>query len=415
MQLSSLRCAMEEALLTNRYGAGQQVWCWPTGTVLANRYGAGQQPPSTLSQPPLLPSLLPLAPLSLPSALLPSLPHLFLSFDKPILMRFISSSPPPPPSFDKPTHKKCPDSPYPHSLHHSIRVNTSQTEMLLEDLFDLKAIIKALPKGIVFADSDDWKQTLAAAQDAQTLADARKKNPPKKEGDEGGVGGEEEEDETPAQYLVVEDGSVSWRELRDVPDYAEAKIVHRKDDRPWRRVCATRFNGTAVIYHGPPFAKYIRDLAMQLSEKLGHFVFLHVRRHNTDIMRDDASYLRCRHLDRDTRVPAIRRHIWRLIPENSTLYIATDEVNPGFFSGLRQWYDIRLARSFDHILKGKVTNNYQVFAIEKHLSKFASFFVATFCDEADSYGWLGLHAFYCLCQDYQEGRRAQTIKDTSAG
>ncbi|CAI5524024.1 unnamed protein product [Closterium sp. Naga37s-1] len=219
-------------------------------------------------------------------------------------------------------------------------VNTSQTEMLLEDLFDLKAIIKALPKGIVFADSDDWKQTLAAAQDAQTLADARKKNPPKKEGEEGGGGGEEEEeDETPAQYLVVEDGSVSWRELRDVPDYAEAKIVHRKDDRPWRRVCATRFNGTAVIYHGPPFAKYIRDLAMQLSEKLGHFVFLHVRRHNTDIMRDDASYLRCRHLDRDTRVPAIRRHIWRLIPENSTLYIATDEVNPGFFSGLRQCYD----------------------------------------------------------------------------
>ncbi|CAI5470771.1 unnamed protein product [Closterium sp. Yama58-4] len=123
----------------------------------------------------------------------------------------------------------------------------------------------------------------------------------------------------------------------------------------------------------------------QLSEKLGHFVFLHVRRHNTDIMRDDASYLRCRHLDRDTRVPAIRRHIWRLIPENSTLYIATDEVNQGFFSGLKQWYDIRLARSFDHILKGKVTNNYQVFAIEKHLSKFASFFVATFCDEADSY------------------------------
>ncbi|CAI7925656.1 unnamed protein product [Closterium sp. NIES-54] len=105
--------------------------------------------------------------------------------------------------------------------------------MLLEDLFDLKAIIKALPKGIVFADSDDWKQTLAAAQDAQTLADARKKNPPKKKGGEGGGGEEEEEDETPAQYLVVEDGSVSWRELRDVPDYAEAKIVHRKDDRPW--------------------------------------------------------------------------------------------------------------------------------------------------------------------------------------
>ncbi|CAI7925655.1 unnamed protein product [Closterium sp. NIES-54] len=76
---------------------------------------------------------------------------------------------------------------------------------------------------------------------------------------------------------------------------------------------------------------------MQLSEKLGHFVFLHVRRHNTDIMRDDASYLRCRHLDRDTRVPAIRRHIWQLIPENSTLYIATDEVNQGFFSGLKQW------------------------------------------------------------------------------
>ncbi|GJP30570.1 hypothetical protein CLOM_g4097 [Closterium sp. NIES-68] len=294
-------------------------------------------------------------------------------------------------------------------------VNTSQTEMLLEDLFDLKAISKALPNGIVFADAVDWKQTLAAAQDAQTLANTRTKSAaPGEEAGEGGGGGEEEE-ELPAQYLVLEDGSVGWRELRDVPDYAEAKIVHRNEERPWRRACETRFNGTAVIYHGPPFAKYIRDLAMQLSEKLGHFVFLHVRRHNTDIMRDDASYLRCRHLDRDTRVPAIRRHIWRLIPENSTLYIATDEVNKGFFSGLSQWYDIRLARSFDHMFKGSVTNNYQVFAIEKHLSKFASFFVATFCDEADSYGWLGLHAFYCLCQDYQEGRRAQTIKDTSAG
>ena len=84
-------------------------------------------------------------------------------------------------------------------------------------------------------------------------------------------------------------------------------------------------------------SKRLRDAAEQIKNSLGDYDGIHVRRgDNIKIRKDRFGVHRTLHphLDRDTRPEAIIRRIADWILEGRTIFIASNERTPGFFSPL---------------------------------------------------------------------------------
>ncbi|CAA6667955.1 unnamed protein product [Spirodela intermedia] len=126
---------------------------------------------------------------------------------------------------------------------------------------------------------------------------------------------------------------------------------------------------------------------MAIKSLLGDYDAIHVRRGDRiktrkDRFRIDRSLHP--HLDRDTRPEFIQRRIEKWIPPGRTLFIASDEHTPGFFSPLSARYRMAYASNYSEILEPVIENNYQLFMIERLILVGARTLVKTFKeDEAD--------------------------------
>ncbi|CAL4939584.1 unnamed protein product [Urochloa decumbens] len=178
---------------------------------------------------------------------------------------------------------------------------------------------------------------------------------------------------------------ISRGELKQNPLYSTALIINRTaSPLAWFMECKDRKNRSSVMlsYTFLPSmpAKNLRDAANKMKEILGDYDAIHVRRGDLLKNRKDRFGVERSlhpHLDRDTRPDYIRRRIAKWIPPGRTLYIASNERTPGFFSPLSDRYKLAYSSNFSRILEPVIENNYQLFMVERLIMQGAKTFVKT--------------------------------------
>jgi len=126
--------------------------------------------------------------------------------------------------------------------------------------------------------------------------------------------------------------------------------------------------------------KKLRDAANKMKEILGDYDAIHVRRGDLLKNRKDRFGVERSlhpHLDRDTRPEFIKKRIARWIQPGRTLFIASNERTPGFFSPLSDRYRLAYSSNFSSILDPIIENNYQLFMVERLIMQGARTFVKT--------------------------------------
>ncbi|KAL6213697.1 hypothetical protein ACLB2K_013142 [Fragaria x ananassa] len=157
--------------------------------------------------------------------------------------------------------------------------------------------------------------------------------------------------------------------------------------------CKNRNNRSALIlpYSFLPSmaAKKLRNAADKIKEILGDYDAIHVRRGDRLKTRRDRNGVErtlSPHLDRDTRPEFILRRIEKWVPPGRTLYIASNERTPGFFSPLSVRYKLAYSSNYSRLLETLIENNYQLFMIERLILMGAKTFIRTFKeDDTDLY------------------------------
>eukprot|EP00249_Psilotum_nudum_P015477 c25348_g1_i1 orf=270-1136(-) len=188
---------------------------------------------------------------------------------------------------------------------------------------------------------------------------------------------------------LVQVEGLSRVELKDGRLYQEAVIINRTANRlSWFMECKDRKNHSAVLlsYSFLPsmVAKPLKNSAGQIKMLLGDYDAIHVRRGDKLTIRKDRFGVNRTlrpHLDRDTQPHAIMRRIANWIPEGRTLFIASNERQPGFFDPLSSKYNVTYSSNFVTILDSVVQNNYQLFMVERLVLTGAKTFVKTFKEE----------------------------------
>ncbi|XP_010525470.1 PREDICTED: uncharacterized protein LOC104803259 [Tarenaya hassleriana] len=179
---------------------------------------------------------------------------------------------------------------------------------------------------------------------------------------------------------------VSRRELRDDSRYSKRLLINRTaSPLSWFMECKDRYNRSAVMlpYSFLPkmaAAKW-RDAAEKIRTQLGDFDAIHVRRGDKLKTRKDRFGVERTlfpHLDRDTRPEFILRRIGKWVPPGRTLFIASNERTPGFFSPLAVRYKLAYSSNFSQILDPVIENNYQLFMVERLIMMGAKTFFNTF-------------------------------------
>uniref|UniRef100_A0A453AY97 O-fucosyltransferase family protein n=1 Tax=Aegilops tauschii subsp. strangulata TaxID=200361 RepID=A0A453AY97_AEGTS len=120
--------------------------------------------------------------------------------------------------------------------------------------------------------------------------------------------------------------------------------------------------------------------SLQIKEILGEYDAIHVRRGDLLKNRKDRFGVERSlhpHLDRDTHPEFIKRRIAKWIPKGRTLFIASNERTPGFFSPLSDRYKLAYSSNFSGILEPIIENNYQLFMVERLIMQGAKTFVKT--------------------------------------
>ncbi|XP_004290329.1 PREDICTED: uncharacterized protein LOC101307069 [Fragaria vesca subsp. vesca] len=156
----------------------------------------------------------------------------------------------------------------------------------------------------------------------------------------------------------------------------------------WFAECKNRNNRSALIlpYSFLPSmaAKKLRNAADKIKEILGDYDAIHVRRGDRLKTRRDRNGVErtlSPHLDRDTRPEFILRRIEKWVPPGRTLYIASNERTPGFFSPLSIRYKLAYSSNYSRILETLIENNYQLFMIERLILMGAKTFIRTFKED----------------------------------
>ncbi|KAM3364380.1 hypothetical protein ACQJBY_014618 [Aegilops geniculata] len=178
---------------------------------------------------------------------------------------------------------------------------------------------------------------------------------------------------------------VSRDELKDNPLYSDALLVNRTaSPLAWFMECKDRTKRTSVMlpYTFLPTmpARKLRVAARKIKEILGEYDAIHVRRGDLLKNRKDRFGVERSlhpHLDRDTRPEFIKRRIAKWIPKGRTLFIASNERTPGFFSPLSDRYKLAYSSNFSSILEPIIENNYQLFMVERLIMQGAKTFVKT--------------------------------------
>ncbi|KAG8367821.1 hypothetical protein BUALT_Bualt16G0112500 [Buddleja alternifolia] len=134
-------------------------------------------------------------------------------------------------------------------------------------------------------------------------------------------------------------------------------------------------------------AKKLQDAAEKIKALLGDYDAMHVRRGDKLKTRKDRFGVERTlhpHLDRDTRAEFILCRITKWVPPGRTLFIASNERIPGFFSPLAVRYKLAYSSNYSSLLDPLVKNNYQLFMIERLVMMGAKTFIRTFKEE-DNY------------------------------
>ncbi|KAK7393053.1 hypothetical protein VNO78_21504 [Psophocarpus tetragonolobus] len=185
---------------------------------------------------------------------------------------------------------------------------------------------------------------------------------------------------------------VSRLELKENSHYSNLLLINRTaSPLSWFMECKDRNNRSAIMlpYSFLPSmaAGKLRDAAEKIKALLGDYDAIHVRRGDKIKTRKDRFGIARSlhpHLDRDTRPEFILCRIAKWVPPGRTLFIASNERTPGFFSPLSVRYRMAYSSNYSHILDPLIENNYQLFMIERLIMMGAKTFIRTFKeDETD--------------------------------
>ncbi|RWW04705.1 hypothetical protein GW17_00032053 [Ensete ventricosum] len=179
---------------------------------------------------------------------------------------------------------------------------------------------------------------------------------------------------------------VSRVDLKENSQYFNVLLINRTaSPLSWFMECKDRTNHSSVLlphsFLPMMAAKRLRDAADKIKNILGDYDAIHVRRGDIIKTRKDRFGVERSlhpHLDRDTRPEFIQRRIAKWIPPGRTLYIASNERSPGFFSPLSARYRLAYSSNFSDILDPLIENNYQLFMVERLIWAGARNFVKTY-------------------------------------
>ncbi|KAK1277049.1 hypothetical protein QJS04_geneDACA003599 [Acorus gramineus] len=182
---------------------------------------------------------------------------------------------------------------------------------------------------------------------------------------------------------------VSRDDLQENKFYSNVLLINRTaSPLSWFMECKDRNNRSAIMlpYSFLPkmAARQLREVADEIKGLLGDYDAIHVRRGDKIKTRKDRFGVERTlhpHLDRDTRPEFIQRRISKWIPPGRTLFIASNERSPGFFSPLSTRYRLAYSSNYSNILDSVVKNNYQLFMIERLILFGAKTFVRTFKED----------------------------------
>ncbi|XP_071691499.1 uncharacterized protein [Rutidosis leptorrhynchoides] len=135
---------------------------------------------------------------------------------------------------------------------------------------------------------------------------------------------------------------VSRADLKERDQYSKILLINRTaSPLSWFMECKDRNNRSAVMlphsFLPSMAAKMLRDAADEIMAHLGDYDAIHVRRGdilNTRKDRFGVARTLHPHLDRDTRPQFILCRIAKWVPPGRTLFIASNERTPNFFSPL---------------------------------------------------------------------------------
>ncbi|XP_057785472.1 uncharacterized protein LOC131003015 [Salvia miltiorrhiza] len=182
---------------------------------------------------------------------------------------------------------------------------------------------------------------------------------------------------------------VSRTDLQQKKMYSNLLLINRTaSPLSWFMECKDRNNRSSIMlpYSFLPSmaAKKLRDAAEKIKAHLGDYDAIHVRRGDKIKTRKDRFGVHRSlhpHLDRDTRAEFILCRISKWVPPGRTLFIASNERTPGFFSPLSVRYKLAYSSNYSSLLDPIIENNYQLFMVERLIMMGAKSFIRTFKED----------------------------------
>ncbi|XP_021893357.1 uncharacterized protein LOC110811243 [Carica papaya] len=179
---------------------------------------------------------------------------------------------------------------------------------------------------------------------------------------------------------------ISRVELKENDRFSNLLLINRTaSPLSWFMECKDRNNRSAIMlpYSFLPSmaAEKLRNAAEKVKALLGDYDAIHVRRGDKIKTRKDRFGVQRSlhpHLDRDTRPEFIIHRIAKWVPPGRTLFIASNERTPGFFSPLSIRYKLAYSSNYSQVLDPLIENNYQLFMIERLILMGAKTFIRTF-------------------------------------
>ncbi|XP_042057079.1 uncharacterized protein LOC121801618 [Salvia splendens] len=178
---------------------------------------------------------------------------------------------------------------------------------------------------------------------------------------------------------------ISRTDLQHKKIYSNLLLINRTaSPLSWFMECKDRNNRSSIMlpYSFLPSmaAKKLRDAAEKIKAHLGDYDAIHVRRGDKIKTRKDRFGVERTlhpHLDRDTRPEFILCRISKWVPPGRTLFIASNERTPGFFSPLSARYKLAYSSNYSSVLDPIIENNYQLFMVERLIMMGARKFIRT--------------------------------------
>ncbi|GMY19585.1 hypothetical protein FCV25MIE_14824 [Fagus crenata] len=248
-------------------------------------------------------------------------------------------------------------------LHHSDNVSSEErwaaSSCAMDSLYDMDFISDTVP--VILDNSKLWHQVLSTSM---------------KLGDRG----------------VAHVEGVNRVDLKENSRYSNLLLINRTaSPLSWFMECKDRNNRTAIMlpYSFLPSraAKELRDAADKIKALLGDYDAIHVRRGDKIKNRKDRFGVERSlhpHLDRDTHPEFILCRIKKWVPPGRTIFIASNERTPGFFSPLSVRYKLAYSSNYSRILDPLIENNYQLFIAERLIMMGAKTFIKTFKEDETS-------------------------------